>query len=321
MIWFTAQTNDTYGRLDPSNGQTQVFNAPAGSRPYGIAPAPDGSLWIALFGTNKLGRVDTTTGAISLYDLPNASSRPRRIVVAWDGLVYYSDFPRGFLGRLDPATRQVREWRSLGVNPQPYGIWTGTDGRVWFNTSNANLMVAFDPRTEQMESVTIPTPGNIVRHMLWDFDRGKLWLALSGTRRIGEIQLRVPVATFGSACAGSLGLPRLAVGGHPRIGETVSLRLENTAAPTAVLFLGASDTNWLGFSLPLALTFFGAPDCFVHCSWDLQVYAGAPGTVSIPLPRDITLGGTTAFFQWVPLFDVGRPLATTGAARVTVVGI
>jgi hypothetical protein len=37
--------------------------------------------------------------------------------------------------------------------------------------------------------VAIPTPGAIVRHMAVDPGRRRLWLALSGTGRIGMIQL------------------------------------------------------------------------------------------------------------------------------------
>jgi virginiamycin B lyase len=55
---------------------------------YGMRPAPDGSVWIAMLGTNVLGRVDTATGALKPYKLPNAGARPRRLQVASDGMVY-----------------------------------------------------------------------------------------------------------------------------------------------------------------------------------------------------------------------------------------
>lgn len=50
-------------------------------------------------------------------------------------------------------------------------------------------MVAFDPKTARMETVAIPTKGAIVRHMVTDSTRSTLWLALSGTGRIGRIKL------------------------------------------------------------------------------------------------------------------------------------
>jgi streptogramin lyase len=50
--------------------------------------------------------------------------------------------------------------------------------------------VAFDPVTARAETVKIPTPGSVVRNMAVDSTRGRLWLALSGTQRLGRIDLR-----------------------------------------------------------------------------------------------------------------------------------
>ncbi|MEO7475363.1 MAG: cytochrome C, partial [Gemmatimonadales bacterium] len=83
----------------------------------------------------------------------------------------------------------VREWRSPSPEAGPYGIAIGTDGRVWYNESRSGLMVAFDPTSEKMQTVAIPTGGAIVRHMETDSARARIWLALSGTGRLGKIEL------------------------------------------------------------------------------------------------------------------------------------
>jgi len=41
-----------------------------------------------------------------------------------------------------------------------------------------------------MEVVKIPTSGAVVRHMVTDAPRKRIWLALSGTGRIGKIELK-----------------------------------------------------------------------------------------------------------------------------------
>ena len=51
-------------------------------------------------------------------------------------------------------------------------------------------MVAFDPKSGKMETAGIPTRGAIVRNMAVDSTRGRVWLALSGTGRIGKIDLK-----------------------------------------------------------------------------------------------------------------------------------
>src|SRR5690606_27078764 len=44
VLWFTGQ-NGIYGRLDPETGEMEVFDAPRGAGPYGIAAAPDGDIY------------------------------------------------------------------------------------------------------------------------------------------------------------------------------------------------------------------------------------------------------------------------------------
>jgi hypothetical protein len=50
-------------------------------------------------------------------------------------------------------------------------------------------MVGFDPATEQFISARIPTAGSIVRNVATDVANKRIWLALSGTQRIGRLDL------------------------------------------------------------------------------------------------------------------------------------
>jgi streptogramin lyase len=54
------------------------------------------------------------------------------------------------------------------------------------------MMVAFDPETTEQDTYPIPTANAIVRHMVTDPERGRVWLALSGTHRIGRIDVPAP---------------------------------------------------------------------------------------------------------------------------------
>src|SRR5207253_11200402 len=56
-IWFTAQGANLYGVLDPATGQAKLFPVPTPrAHPYGLVASPrDGSIWMALFGTNQIG--------------------------------------------------------------------------------------------------------------------------------------------------------------------------------------------------------------------------------------------------------------------------
>ena len=318
-VWFTDQNNYTYGRLDPSTGMAQVWNAPSGSLPYGIAAGPDGALWIALFGTNKLGRVDPTSPAgLQLFDLPHPSARPRRLAVGNDGLVWYTDFARGYLGRLDPTTRAVVEWRAPASGP--YGISLGTDGRVWFHAQGAARMSAFDPATQQLATYPIPTSGAVVRHMVTDVARGRLWLALSGTRRLGLVDLGPPVRRFGTACAGAAGTPQLVVDGVARIGTRLALSLANTTATSAAVCFGSSRTTWGGLPLPIDLTPYGAAGCSILTAWDVPIALALPNPLALRVPIDAALRGTL-WVQGLVLGDPVKPVVTSDAAELDLIGL
>jgi virginiamycin B lyase len=191
MIWFTAQSGNRYGRLNPADGSLMTWPAPtANSQPYGIQPAPNGHLFIALFGTNKLAELDPANPATLVeHVLPNAGSRVRRLAVDAQGRVWYGDYARDRLGMFDPATKQFREWTTASTAGLPYSIVIGPDDRVWYNDDGASMMVAFDPVTEQSQIVMIPTRGSTVRNVAVDRTRRRIWLAESGVGRIGLIQL------------------------------------------------------------------------------------------------------------------------------------
>lgn len=194
LVWFTVQGGNQYGNLDPATGQSHIWNVKTPhALPYGIVPTAGGDLWVALFGTNRIAHVVGASGVMHEIELPNAATRPRRLAVGGDGKVWYTDYARGYLGMVDPSGGPaMREFASPGgARSGPYGIAIGTDGRIWYCESGTGTMVAFDPKTEKMETVAIPTPGAIVRHMVTDSSRATLWLALSGTGRLGRIRLSV----------------------------------------------------------------------------------------------------------------------------------
>src|SRR5439155_3926961 len=89
------------------------------ARPYGLVAAPDGMIWMALFGTNQIGRINPADGSLRIFPLPAPSSRPRRLIVDRHGIVWYSDYARGKLGRVDPPTAKARDFPSPGGSRAP----------------------------------------------------------------------------------------------------------------------------------------------------------------------------------------------------------
>ena len=79
-LWFTGQ-NGFYGRLAPATRQIEVWPAPLGRGPYGIAATPDGSIWYASLAGNHIARIDPASGVATVIQ-PPPSPRPMRQVTS-----------------------------------------------------------------------------------------------------------------------------------------------------------------------------------------------------------------------------------------------
>lgn len=197
-IWFTMRRSGGYGWLDPRSGEVRTFEfpIPAGYRaqdrgPYALVTGRNGTLWFTAMGDAALVRVRTRDGSLERFPL-GVPGWPRRLAVDARGRVWYTNYPAGRLGRLDPRTGEVEEMELVRSPAEPYGIAVEPSGRVWFNERRNGRMLGYDPLTDEFRPLTLPTEGATVRGMAIDARRGRLWLPLSGTHRIGRIDLPRP---------------------------------------------------------------------------------------------------------------------------------
>jgi hypothetical protein len=114
-------------------------------------------------------------------------------------------------------------------------------------------------------------------------------------------------ATFYGAqsCSGSAGIPTIQVTGTPALGATYAVELAAApAATSAILFTGISDSEWMGFPLPLDFsTFGGTPGCALYASGESQLTLStdAQGEVSyiVSVPDHPLLLDAEIFHSWL----------------------
>lgn len=203
-LYFTAQHAGMLGRLDPQTGElSEIKTEP---RPYGIQVGPDGQLWIAYNGTNKIGAMAPDSMKVRYYTVPNKRSRVRRLGLDSQGMVWYVNSTRGRIGRLDPATGKIKEWASpSGPDSHPYALAVINDV-IWYNESGMrpDALVRFDPASESFQSWAIPSGVGIIRRM-WVTRENNLLIHQSSSNRIGLVRIpdqQPPVDSI-------LNLPRL----------------------------------------------------------------------------------------------------------------
>jgi virginiamycin B lyase len=184
-LWFTGQSG-VFGRLDPKTGALDVWDAPRGSGPYGIATTPNGDVYYASLAGNHIARIDLDTGAATAIEPPTAGQGARRVWSDSRGRVWVSEWNSGQVSVFDTATRRWRSWKLPGDRPRAYSVYVDERDRVWLSDFGANAIVRFDPDSELFTSFPSDRPAANVRQLLGR--RGEVWGAESGTDRLVVIR-------------------------------------------------------------------------------------------------------------------------------------
>ena len=180
-LWFTGQAG-YYGRLDPSTGVMDVYEAPRGRGPYGITVTPQGQIYYASLAGSHIARIDPETGAATPLDPPTAGQGSRRVWTDSTGRIWVSEWNAGQVGVYDAASESWQEWRLPGANPQAYAVYVDESDKVWLTDFGGNAIHRFDPATEQFETFSLPsTPGNVRQLLGRD---GEVWGAESANDQI-----------------------------------------------------------------------------------------------------------------------------------------
>jgi virginiamycin B lyase len=180
-VWFTGQSG-IYGRLDPKTGAMDVWDAPRGRGPYGIATTPEGAVYFASLAGNYIARIDLDSGAATLLEPPTKDQGARRVWSDSKGRVWVSEWNAGNVSCYNPATTSWKTWKLPGEQPHAYAVYVDDKDMVWLSDWGANAMVRFDPNTEKFEPFPSDRRGANVRQILGR--PGEVWAPESGADRL-----------------------------------------------------------------------------------------------------------------------------------------
>jgi virginiamycin B lyase len=191
VLWFTGQ-NGVYGRLDPAAGTVEVFDAPRGRGPYGIATTPSGDVYYASLAGSYIAHIDTETGTATVLEPPTPNQGARRVWSDSRDRIWVSEWNAGNVAMYDPATQSWREWRLPGDAPQAYSVYVDDRDMVWLSDFGANALVRFDPERETFDVFVLPSAQAQVRQMLGR--PGEVWGAESGVDKLVVVRTAAPPA-------------------------------------------------------------------------------------------------------------------------------
>jgi virginiamycin B lyase len=137
-VWFCRMAADKLGKLDPKSGQMSGFDTGAGSAPRRMAAAPDGTLWVTLFGNGKLLHFDPAAGkAIKYYELPaGPRGGPYAVSVDGSGIVWTNEINTDTVVRLDPKSGAMRTVKLPSTNVGIRKMIVDAQGRLWYMGSH-----------------------------------------------------------------------------------------------------------------------------------------------------------------------------------------
>lgn len=142
IVWITHRLSDRIARLDPMTRQIAELQLGKGSQPRRSAVAPDGSLWVSLYGVGKVVKVDTAANrVVKEYALPGgANAGPYAVNTDAEGRVWISEIQTDSVTVLDPRTDAMRvvklPTKDVGVRKAAIDA----AGRYWYVGSHAGKL-------------------------------------------------------------------------------------------------------------------------------------------------------------------------------------
>lgn len=212
--------NVSPGTLASVKGEVHEWGVPTPNFARDPAPAPDGTIYIAVMHGNKIAHFDPATKAFREWSLP-AGARPHGLVVDKQGMVFYTGNGNGTIGKLDPRTGKVTEYKApSGGDPHtiiqapdgmlwftvqagrigrldpasgtiteyktrggPYGLAMSGDGAIWFCQLSGDRLGRLDPKTGQITEIDVES-GSGPRRVAANADGSLLWFAFFGSNEL-----------------------------------------------------------------------------------------------------------------------------------------
>lgn len=133
LVWFADRGTGRLGTID-IRGRVHEFQIPDGVNgpaiPQGIVVGPGPHVWFTDQDNDRLGDLDTATGAFRLFSIPTVGGFPLALTRGPDGNLWFTERVAAKVARMTPDGT-FTEW-DLTPGAFPNRIVTGPDGAIWF---------------------------------------------------------------------------------------------------------------------------------------------------------------------------------------------
>jgi streptogramin lyase len=155
------------------------------SNPNYIINGPGGDLWFTEATSNKVGKIDPSTGHITEYTLPTGppqtySWSPEGITVGPDGNLWFAE-EFNYLGRMTPSGSYTQF--TLPGGDYPDSVVVGPDDNLWVSCYSSDRVIVVNTSGTVLDTYSITGgPENITRG-----PDGNMWVAVQNADEIAKI--------------------------------------------------------------------------------------------------------------------------------------
>ncbi len=145
------------------------------------------SVWFVGQVGGYVGHLDTQTGEIVKYDLPDGEG-PHNLIVGKDGIVWYAGNRTGVIGRFDPKTKEIEEIPmpdEAARDPHTL-IFDEGEENIWFTVQGGNFMGRLNIESRDVDLIPSKTERSRPYGIKMAPD-GSIWVALFGTYKLAHI--------------------------------------------------------------------------------------------------------------------------------------
>ena len=127
------------------------------SGPHGLAPDKQGNIWFTANYKAYIGRLDSRTGDVAEYPMPDRAARdPHSLVFDSVGILWFTVQEGNFVGRLDPKTGKITLTPSPTPGSRPYGIVVDSRGVPFYCELGTNKIGRIDPASMKITEYILP---------------------------------------------------------------------------------------------------------------------------------------------------------------------
>jgi virginiamycin B lyase len=157
VIWLVGQGGDYAARFDPESKEFRRKDLPPGTGPHNLIIDRDGTLWIAGNRQAFIGRMNSVTGQLTRFTMPDDTARdPHTLVFSGRDEIWFTLQWSNYVGRLNKRSGHVDLVPMQTEQSRPYGIRMDSKGRPWIALLGTNGLATIDPNSLELKVINLP---------------------------------------------------------------------------------------------------------------------------------------------------------------------